>query len=157
MLKRPARYEKCVLLAEHAEPDTYKEDIASKESSEWLAAMKEEMDSLLEANNTWELVNPPQDRKATRSRWVCKIKKNADGTAQRFKARLVAKGYSQKVGVDFNETFSLVVRWDTIRTVLSVARGGARGGTGVPGPPAGDTVPLIGENFCKLLGYSTSW
>ncbi|GBM37860.1 hypothetical protein AVEN_193379-1 [Araneus ventricosus] len=60
MLKKPARYDNCVLLAEHAEPDTYKEAIASKESSEWLAAMKEEMDSL-ESNNTWELVNLPQD------------------------------------------------------------------------------------------------
>ncbi|GBN68868.1 Retrovirus-related Pol polyprotein from transposon TNT 1-94 [Araneus ventricosus] len=120
MLKKPARYDNCVLLAEHAEPDTYKEAIASKESSEWLAAMKEEMDSL-EANNTWKLVNLPQDRKAIGSRWVYKIKKNADGTVQRFKTRLVAKCYSQKVGVDFNETFSPVVRWDTIRTVLSVA------------------------------------
>ncbi|GBN79837.1 Retrovirus-related Pol polyprotein from transposon TNT 1-94 [Araneus ventricosus] len=120
MLKKPERYDNCVLLAEHAEPDTYKEAIASKESSEWLAAMKEEMDSL-EANNIWELVNLPQDRKAIGSRWVYKIKKNADGTVQRFKARLVAKGFSQKVGVDFNETFSPVVRWDTIRTVLSVA------------------------------------
>ncbi|GBM72775.1 Retrovirus-related Pol polyprotein from transposon TNT 1-94, partial [Araneus ventricosus] len=120
MLKKPARYGNCVLLAEHAEPDTYKEFIASKESSEWLAAMKEEMDSL-EANNTWKLVNLPHDRKAIGSRWVYKIKKNADGTVQLFKARLVAKGYSQKVGVDFNETFSPVVRWDTIRTVLSVA------------------------------------
>ncbi|GBN48468.1 Retrovirus-related Pol polyprotein from transposon TNT 1-94 [Araneus ventricosus] len=82
--------------------------------------MKEEMDSL-EANNTWELVNLPQDRKAIGSRWVYKIKKNADGTVQRFKARLVAKGYSQKVGVDFNETFNPVVRWDTIRTIFSVA------------------------------------
>ncbi|GBN41194.1 Retrovirus-related Pol polyprotein from transposon TNT 1-94 [Araneus ventricosus] len=120
ILKKPARYDNCVLLAEHAEPDTYKEAIASKESSEWLAAMKEEMDSL-EANNTWKLVNIPYDRKAIGSRWVYKIKKNADGTVQRFKARLVAKGYSQKVGMDFNETFSPVVRWDTIRTVLSVA------------------------------------
>ncbi|GBN43947.1 Retrovirus-related Pol polyprotein from transposon TNT 1-94 [Araneus ventricosus] len=120
MLKKPARYDNCVLLAEHAETDTYKEAIATKESSEWLAAMKEEMTSL-EANNTWELMNLPQDRKAIGSRWVYKIKKNADGTVQRFKARLVARGYSQKVGVDFNETFSPVERWDTIRTVLSVA------------------------------------
>ncbi|GBM13296.1 Retrovirus-related Pol polyprotein from transposon TNT 1-94 [Araneus ventricosus] len=85
MLKKPARHDNCVLLAEHAEPDTYKEAIASKENSEWLAIMKEEMDSL-DANNTWELVNLPQ-----------------------------------KVGADFSETFSPVVRWDTIRTVLSVA------------------------------------
>ncbi|GBN59849.1 Retrovirus-related Pol polyprotein from transposon TNT 1-94 [Araneus ventricosus] len=70
---------------------------------------------------TWELVNVPQDRKAIGSRWVYKIKKNANGTVQCFKAHLVAKGYSQKVGMNFNETFSPVVRWDTIRTLLGVA------------------------------------
>ncbi|GFX87752.1 uncharacterized mitochondrial protein AtMg00820 [Trichonephila clavipes] len=82
--------------------------------------MKEELESL-SSNNTWVLVNLPSDRKAIGNRWVFKVKQNADGTAQHFKAQLVAKGYSQKFGVDFSETFSPVVRWDTIRTVLSIA------------------------------------
>ncbi|GFT06411.1 uncharacterized mitochondrial protein AtMg00820 [Trichonephila clavipes] len=71
--------------------------------------MKEELESL-SSNNNWVLANLPSDRKAIGNKWVFKVKQNADGTVQRFKARLVAKGFSQKFGVDFSETLSLVVR-----------------------------------------------
>ncbi|GFY09868.1 retrovirus-related Pol polyprotein from transposon TNT 1-94 [Trichonephila clavipes] len=120
ILKMPAKFDNFVLLAEHIEPDTYKEAIASEDSDKWLAAMKEELESL-SSNNTWVLANLPSDRKAIGNRWVFKIKQNADGTVQRFKSRLVAKVFSQKFGVDFSETFCPVVWWDTIRTVLSIA------------------------------------
>ncbi|GFV13707.1 retrovirus-related Pol polyprotein from transposon TNT 1-94 [Trichonephila clavipes] len=82
--------------------------------------MKEKLESL-SSNNTWVFANLPSDRKAIGNRWVFKVKQNADGAVQRFKARLVAKGFSQKFGVDFSETFRPVVRWDTIRTILSIA------------------------------------
>ncbi|GFX97551.1 retrovirus-related Pol polyprotein from transposon TNT 1-94 [Trichonephila clavipes] len=94
ILKMPAKFDNFVLLAEHIEPDTYKEAIASEDSDKWLAAMKEELESL-SSNNTWVLANLPSDRKAI--------------------------GFSQKFEVDFSETFSPVVRWDTIRIVLSIA------------------------------------
>ncbi|GFU43374.1 retrovirus-related Pol polyprotein from transposon TNT 1-94 [Nephila pilipes] len=94
--------------------------MAFKDSDKGLAAMKEELESLSN-NNTWVLVNLPSDRKAIGNRWIFKVKQIADGTIQHFKARLAVKGYSQNCGVDFSVTFSLVVRWDTIRTVLSIA------------------------------------
>ncbi|GFU00341.1 retrovirus-related Pol polyprotein from transposon TNT 1-94 [Trichonephila clavipes] len=86
------KFDNFVLLAEHIEPDTYKEAIASEDSDKWLPAMKEELESL-SSNNTCVLANLLSDRKA------------------------IAK----KIRVDFSETFSPVVRWDTIRTVLSIA------------------------------------
>jgi hypothetical protein len=46
---------------------------------------------------------------------------DVDGMVQRNKAMLVAKGYSQQQGVDYNETFALVARLDTIRTVITLA------------------------------------
>ncbi|GFR24645.1 retrovirus-related Pol polyprotein from transposon TNT 1-94 [Trichonephila clavata] len=62
ILKMPAKFDSFVLLAEHIEPETYKEAMASEDSDKWLAAMKEELESLSN-NNTWILVNLPSDRK----------------------------------------------------------------------------------------------
>jgi hypothetical protein len=58
-------------------------------------------------------------------KWVYRIKRNSDGTIDRYKARLVAKGFKQRFGIDYENTFSLVVKIATIRTVLalSVSRG----------------------------------
>ncbi|GJW49664.1 ribonuclease H-like domain-containing protein [Tanacetum coccineum] len=55
-----------------------------------------------------------------RSMWLFKHKFHADGTLSRYKARLVANGSSQQLGVDFDETFSPVIKPATIRTVLSL-------------------------------------
>jgi hypothetical protein len=54
-------------------------------------------------------------------KWLYKTKYNEKGKIEKFKARLVAKGYSQKYGVDFSEVYAPVARWDTIRTILSLA------------------------------------
>lgn len=54
-------------------------------------------------------------------RWVFKIKRNADGSINKFKARLVAKGYAQQSGIDFDEVFAPVARLETIRLLVGIA------------------------------------
>jgi hypothetical protein len=82
--------------------------------------MDAEMESI-KGNNTWELTTLPPDHKAIGVKWIYKTKYNEKGDIDKHKARLVAKGYTQKHGIDFNEVFAPVARWETIRTVLAIA------------------------------------
>jgi len=98
------------------EPTSFTE--ASK-SCHWRSAMNSEFDALLR-NQTWELVPPSRHLNVIGCCWIFKIKRKADGTIERYKARLVAKVYHQQLGVDFHETYSLVVKPATIQLVLSI-------------------------------------
>ena len=87
-------------------------------NQEW--AVKAEIDSLHD-NSVWDLVQLPEGRKPVGSKWVFKVKTNADGSVERCKARLVAQGYSQKEGLDYDETFSSVVRSESVRSVIALS------------------------------------
>jgi hypothetical protein len=103
-----------------SEPQSYKEAIASPDSSEWQDAIQAEGESLLAAG-TWTLTPLPVGRQAIGNRWVFKLKKNADGTVARYKARLVVQGFSQQQGVDFTEVYAPVAKFASLRIVLAIA------------------------------------
>lgn len=100
------------------EPTTYEEALNSSECKNWEKAINEELNSLV-INNTWEIIKKPNNVNVVGCKWVFKLKPSLNGS--KYKARLVAKGFSQREGIDFGETFSPVVRYDSIRTVLSIA------------------------------------
>jgi hypothetical protein len=101
-----------LLISNQTEPVTYKEACKAIDSVKWQEAMKDEMNSL-QANNTWDLVQLPPNRRPLKNHWVYKLKEE-DGGQKRYHARLVVKGYDQQKGIDFNEIFSPVVRMTTI-------------------------------------------
>lgn len=89
------------------------------ESVEWNKAMQEELQSF-EDTNAWELVDIPVSGTIVKCKWVLKKKFDSDNKV-RYRARLVAKGFMQKKGVDYDETFSPVVRHATLRLLFALA------------------------------------
>ena len=110
-----AEEEECLLISE--EPSSYAE--AAREEV-WKRTMKDEMEAI-DRNHTWELVVPPPNCKPIGLKWLFKVKKSAKGEILRYKARLVVKGYSQRHGIDFDEVFAPVVRFESIRVLIAMA------------------------------------
>jgi hypothetical protein len=71
-----------------------------------------------ERNQVWEFVDPPPGCKPIGTKWVWKKKEEEKGEVVRNKSRLVAQGYSQKEGIDYEETFAPVARLEAIRILL---------------------------------------
>jgi hypothetical protein len=87
--------------------------------SRWKQAMDEEFSALM-TNKTWHLVPAAQATNIIDCKWVYKVKRKSNGTIDRYKACLVAKGFKQCYGIDYDDTFSPVVKAATIQLVLSV-------------------------------------
>lgn len=82
--------------------------------------MDEEYFALME-NQTWHLVPYRKGTNVIDCKWVYKIKQKSDGTIDRYKTRLVAKGFKQRYGIDYEDTFSPVVKIATVCLILSLA------------------------------------
>ena len=85
-----------------------------------LTVMNEEYNSIMR-NKTWDSVELPKDKVPIGSKWLYKSKLKVDSSIDKFKERLVAKGYSQQEGIDFEETYALVAKLNTIRLLVALS------------------------------------
>jgi hypothetical protein len=101
-------------------PKSYNAAVNGPNADEWIDAINDELASM-NKNNVWKPCFLPTGAKAIGCVWIFKIKQDADGKVERFKARLCAQGFSQRPGIDFNDTFAPVARTTTIRTLIALA------------------------------------
>lgn len=105
-----------VMFTSVGEPRNLDEAMADKN---WKAAMGDEYSSLMR-NETWHLVPPQKGSNIIDCKWVYRIKRKVDGSLDKYKARLIAKWFKQRYGIDYEDTFSPVIKPATIRTILSI-------------------------------------
>lgn len=124
-VRKPRHFDDYVLTALSAEsfvdnvPDAYEEIQGRPDQKYWEEAVQEETKAL-EENDTWEIMELPPGKRAISSRWVFRIKKDANGDVERYKARLVVRGCVQRKGYDYKETYAPVARLTTLRALLSI-------------------------------------
>jgi hypothetical protein len=85
-----------------------------------MGAMTEEYQSIIK-NDVLKVVPRPKNKDVVSSRWIYKIKHAADESVEKNKERFVACGFSQKESIDYEETFSPVAIYTSIRTIISLA------------------------------------
>ena len=101
------------------DPTSYEEAMRSPHSSKWMKAMEDEMKSM-SSKDVWDLEEIPKGAKTVGCKWVYKIKYDSKGNVEKYKARLVAKGFTQREGIDYNETFSPVSCKDSFRIITAL-------------------------------------
>jgi hypothetical protein len=102
-------------------PASVEEALASPQREKWISAMELEMEAH-RVNGTWRLVDRPKGAcNILKTTWVLRAKLNEKGLVDRLKARLAVKGCGQKYGVDYLDTYSPVVRIETVRMLLILA------------------------------------
>lgn len=100
--------------------NTYEEALTSLKAVEWKKAIEAKHKSLLK-NETLHLVFLPPDQKPMHCKWIYTIKTHSNGSIAKFKSRLVMKGYTQQFGVDYDQMFSPLIKYESIQTVLAIA------------------------------------
>jgi hypothetical protein len=105
----------CDLLEE--EPTCFEEAIERKG---WADTMTNEYQSIMK-NEVWEIVFRSKNKDMVSSRWLFKIKHVANGSIEKYKARFVTRGFSQKEGIDYEETFAPMAIYTSIRTIIALA------------------------------------
>ncbi|MBW0561044.1 hypothetical protein O181_100759 [Austropuccinia psidii MF-1] len=120
ILPYPRRPKALMTSSDLNNPASYRQAIRSRNSNQWLNAIKKELHTMSELN-VWEIVPIPKDTQLIGTTWVFKTKRNELNAILEHKARLCAQGFSQIQGVDFSKTFAPTGQLNSLRTLISFA------------------------------------
>lgn len=120
ILSDPQYVLKCDSNESAEDPTSFDEIQGRSDRQNWNQAMTEEYDSLMN-NETWKLVDIPDGKRVIQTETFFKTKSDADGKVVRHKAKLVARGFSQRYGIDYEETYAPVIRYQNIRMLIALA------------------------------------
>jgi len=105
---------------EEAIPSTYRKAEICSEFKMWKDPVMEEMSSL-HKTDTWKLSELFKGMKVIGYKWVFTKKHGSlNGDTVRYKGVSVTKGYAQREGINYNEAFSPVVKYSSIRILLAL-------------------------------------
>jgi len=102
------------------EPNTYQEVFSLPNKDDWLKAIQNELKNMKDLNVFTIIYNIPHNSSLVSSMWVFKYKKDDCGNIIKRKARLVVRGFSQKYGIDYEETFSPTLKQDSLRLITAI-------------------------------------
>ena len=105
---------------EYREPRHYYEAITDHNRESWMHAMEQEMGNMADFG-VWELVPLPPGKNLMSCKWVYKVKRSIDGGVDRLKARLTCRGFTQKAGVDYDDTWAPTCRMRVFRMLMPEA------------------------------------
>jgi hypothetical protein len=108
----------CNAVEASLDPTNYTAAMKTPAAEQWKIAIENELQSLQDSR-TWIVVNKPVEVKPLHSRFVFKLKLDADGAIERYKARLVARGDQQVEGINYQNTFSPVMDMTTARIIFA--------------------------------------
>uniref|UniRef100_A0AAV1TVX6 Reverse transcriptase Ty1/copia-type domain-containing protein n=1 Tax=Peronospora matthiolae TaxID=2874970 RepID=A0AAV1TVX6_9STRA len=104
-----------------SEPSTFEAAVSGPDQVHWQKAIHAELESM-RLRGVFRAAKLPNGQRVIGTKWVFKIKRKADGSIEKYKARLVAKGFRQKYGIDYTDTFSPVIKYVTLRTVIAISK-----------------------------------
>ena len=103
------------------EPQNTNECRQRNDWPKWRETMQAELYSLIKRDVFGPVVQTPASIKPVGNKWVFVRKRNENNDIIRYKARLVAQGFSQRPGIDYEETYSPVMDAITFRFLISLA------------------------------------
>jgi len=116
----PAEQANVVLVDKTGDPQMYKEAMVHSDAAEWDVACKDEIHNFQQMG-VYDVVLWLKGRKVVGSKWVLRIKHGPDGQVQKYKAHIVAQGFTQVEGLDYDQTFTPVIKLSTFCTILTIA------------------------------------